>query len=156
MPNRPRQDVLEDLATSALEHLFAEAGWTAEKLAKDCGEDMLVRIFDAGKSSPLRFFVQSKATDNIARYLTRNRRTIAYPIGTNHNGYGSGSLWCLPSTTLRPRGPIGRPFILGMRVVETMTLAREERCACRAIKSAARKLLAEIFSAAPKNDDQIL
>jgi hypothetical protein len=84
MPTRPRQHVLEDLAHAALLRAVGEAGWTVESLSNDYGEDFLVRIFRKEKATPWAMFVQSKATDSIARYLSKDLSTIHYPIETRH------------------------------------------------------------------------
>lgn len=84
MPKRPRSHQLEDISRNRLRQIFNEVGWTVEDLAKDYGEDLLVRIFDKGKSTPLTFFVQAKATDNLARYLNRNKSSLSYPVSSKH------------------------------------------------------------------------
>jgi hypothetical protein len=55
-----------------------------EDLAKDYGEDLLVRIFDEGKTTPWSFFVQSKATDKLEALLTHGGKVISYPIDSDH------------------------------------------------------------------------
>ena len=84
MPRRPRSHQLEDISRNRLHRIFEEAGWTVEDLVKDYGEDLLVRIFNNGEATSLSFFVQAKATDNIAEYLDRDAQTIKYPIAVEH------------------------------------------------------------------------
>ena len=84
MPKRPRSHQLEDISRNRLHRVFEEAGWTVEDLAKDYGEDLLVRIFDNGTATPLSFFVQAKATDNISRYRERNSDQFLYPLAVDH------------------------------------------------------------------------
>jgi len=84
MPIRPRQHVLEDLAHAALSRAVVKAGWTVEPISKDYGEDFLIRIFDKGAATPWTLFVQSKSTDSIARYLSKDATTLSYPIETRH------------------------------------------------------------------------
>jgi hypothetical protein len=84
MPKRPRPHQLEDLSRNRLHNKFEQAGWTVEDLTKDYGEDLLVRIFQDGNATPLSFFVQAKATDNIERYLKKDKEQILYPIATDH------------------------------------------------------------------------
>lgn len=84
MPKRPRSHQLEDISRNHLHRKFEEVGWTVEDLSKDYGEDLFVRIFDKGKSTPFSFFVQSKATDNLASYLDRDTRNIHYRVTTEH------------------------------------------------------------------------
>jgi hypothetical protein len=87
MPKRPRSHELEDASRNRLHRAFESKGWTVEDLAKDYGEDLLVRIFDAGAATPLSFFVQAKATDNLARYLNSAGGRLTYPVGTEHLGH---------------------------------------------------------------------
>lgn len=84
MTIRPRQHVLEDLAHAALLQAVERVGWTVERLSKDYGEDFLVRIFHKGAATPWTIFVQSKATDSIARYLSKDLTTVNFPIETRH------------------------------------------------------------------------
>lgn len=84
MPKRPRSHQLEDISRSRLHRIFEEAGWTVEDLSKDYGEDLLVRIFENGSATPLSFFVQAKATDNLSRYRDENSNFIRYPVKSEH------------------------------------------------------------------------
>jgi hypothetical protein len=63
---------------------FADKGWTVEDLAKDYGEDLLVRIFLNDTPTPYWFFVQVKSTEHIDRYLSKKARLISFPINTSH------------------------------------------------------------------------
>jgi hypothetical protein len=82
MPTRTRSHQIEDLSRNRLHTSFESCGWTVEDLAKDYGEDLLVRIFDQGAATPYSFFVQAKATDRIASYIRQG--SIAFPIETGH------------------------------------------------------------------------
>jgi hypothetical protein len=82
MPIRTRSHQIEDLSRNRLHAAFETCGWTVEDLAKDYGEDLFVRIFDRGIATPYSFFVQAKATDQIATYT--RQRAIALPIETGH------------------------------------------------------------------------
>jgi hypothetical protein len=84
MPKRPRSHELEDQSRNRLHELFTNRGWTIEDLAKDYGEDLFIRIFAGGAATPLSFFVQAKATDNIAKYMNKTRTTLLYPIACDH------------------------------------------------------------------------
>src|SRR5262249_5135795 len=75
---------LEDHSRNCLHEIFIRQGWTVENLTKDYGEDLLVRIFSNGLATPLTFFVQAKATDNISKYLNKAGTLLTYPISTNH------------------------------------------------------------------------
>lgn len=84
MPTRPRQHILEDLAHVALRRKFAKFGWTTENLSEDYGEDFLIRIFNDSHATPFSFYVQSKATDRIDKYRSKDLTKISYPIETGH------------------------------------------------------------------------
>lgn len=84
MPNRPRSHTLEDLSRNRLHAVFEKLGWTVEDIAKDYGEDLLVRIFERGRATPLKFFVQAKATDNIFRFLAGKTGMLRVPVKREH------------------------------------------------------------------------
>lgn len=84
MPKRPRSHELEDQSRNRLHEVFTRQGWTVENLAKDYGEDLLVRIFANKVATPLAFFVQAKATDNISKYFNKAGTLLMYPISTEH------------------------------------------------------------------------
>lgn len=84
MPKRPREHIIEDLARMQLHQTFAKVGWASEDLDKDYGEDILVRIFEDGTATPWSFFVQSKGTDNLERYLSKDQKNIFFPIKSTH------------------------------------------------------------------------
>jgi hypothetical protein len=84
MPKRPRSHELEDQSRNCLHEIFTSQGWTVENLAKDYGEDLLVRIFSKRRATPLAFFVQAKAADNISKYLNKAGTLLMYPISTEH------------------------------------------------------------------------
>ncbi len=72
------------MARAALREAFSTVGWTTEDLAEDYGEDVLVRIFDAGETTPFSFFVQSKATDQIERFMSKDGTRLAFSIKSEH------------------------------------------------------------------------
>lgn len=84
MPKRPRSHELEDLSVVRLHQAFEEQGWTVEDLRKDYGEDLFVRLFHDGVTTPLSFFVQAKATDNLDKYVDSSGREIRFPVETGH------------------------------------------------------------------------
>lgn len=84
MPTRPRQHILEDLAHAALRKVFAKAGWVTEQLSEDYGEDFLVRVFCEEQATPFTIYIQSKSTDSIERYISKDSTTFSYPIATRH------------------------------------------------------------------------
>jgi hypothetical protein len=84
MPLRPPSHILEDKSRDRLHTIFTNMGWVVEDLNRDYGEDLLIRIFDHGSTTPLSFFVQAKATDHIDRYLSKSGKSIRFPIDTDH------------------------------------------------------------------------
>ncbi|MFB7223987.1 DUF4365 domain-containing protein [Streptomyces sp. NPDC056227] len=62
---------------------FLSMGWATEELAKDYGEDLLVKIFDQGESTPYSFFVQAKSAESLARYTNKDN-LIKYPLSLDH------------------------------------------------------------------------
>jgi hypothetical protein len=84
MPKRTRSHELEDLSIVRLHQAFEEKGWTVEDLRKDYGEDLFVRLFHNGATTPLSFFVQAKATDNLAKYVDSSTKEIRFPVETGH------------------------------------------------------------------------
>jgi hypothetical protein len=83
VPKRPHSHKLEDQSRNSLFGAFVSRGWTVENLTKDYGEDLLVRIFSSG-ATPLSFFVQAKATDNIAKYRNMAGTFYLYPAKSTH------------------------------------------------------------------------
>jgi len=84
MPRRTRSHELEDLSRNRLHTLFESVGWTVEDVAKDYGEDLVVKIFERGAATPLKFFVQSKATDNSARLLNKRNNSFQCEVKIEH------------------------------------------------------------------------
>lgn len=86
-PRRPRTHQIGDLAVNRLCDFFLAAGWTAENLDQDYGEDIFVRIFENEEATPYSFFVQSKSTDNLSRYTTADRQYARYPFESSRLRY---------------------------------------------------------------------
>jgi hypothetical protein len=84
MPQRTRSHVLETLSRNRLHEAFAREWWTVEDLAKDYGEDLLVRIFENGQATPYSFFVQVKATEDVERFRRKGSPDIKVPIEVGH------------------------------------------------------------------------
>jgi len=84
MPRRTRSHVLEDHSRNRLREVFVQEGWTVEDLDKDYGEDMFVRIFEGGNTTPFSFFVQAKATDNLQKYRRRHPEDLAFRVERGH------------------------------------------------------------------------
>lgn len=84
MPHRTRSHVLEDHSRNHLREMFVKEGWTVEDLDKDYGEDMLVRIFEGGATTPFSFLVQAKATDNFHKYPTKRPDSFQFRVESGH------------------------------------------------------------------------
>jgi len=70
LPTRSRSHQLEDLSIREFERLLPDA-WVLRRKDKDYGVDLEIEVFDDdGKSTGLMFFVQLKATDDIAKALS--------------------------------------------------------------------------------------
>ena len=78
--SRPPAHIREDLSRTRLHEIFETVGWTVEDLAKDYGEDQLVRIFDNGEPSGLSFFVQVKSATSLDRFRIESGQLISYPF----------------------------------------------------------------------------
>ncbi|NVJ20640.1 DUF4365 domain-containing protein [Myxococcus sp. AM011] len=88
MPIRPRAHQLEDESIGALKSALEGVGWVVERLHKDYGEDLFVRIFKEGRPTPLSFFVQVKASD--APSLNRKRQCFVVRVGVEHLRHWNG------------------------------------------------------------------
>jgi hypothetical protein len=79
-PERARTHELEAMSRNRLRFLFEEVGWTVQDIAHDYGEDLLVRIFNNGNPTPWFFYVQAKATDNINKYILKDKKYLSFPV----------------------------------------------------------------------------
>lgn len=82
MRKRDEQAISGDKAELAVSMKFLERGWTAQKVTPDYGEDLMVRIFEDGASTPYIFFVQVKGMK--AHGLTQKRKQYDYSIENDH------------------------------------------------------------------------
>jgi hypothetical protein len=69
-PRRPSTHVISDQSLLHFHQAFLSRGWAIEELDKDYGQDLLVRIFDAGQATPYSFYVQVKAVTDANRIRT--------------------------------------------------------------------------------------
>jgi len=83
MPKRPRSHILENLSRTRLRQAFEQMGWTVEDLAKDYGEDLLVRLFENNFATPYSFFVQAKATETL-KNISRKEKHALIRVETGH------------------------------------------------------------------------
>lgn len=84
MPKRLRTHELEDRSRARLHTIFENCGWVVEDIDKDYGEDLLVRIFRDGVATPLKFFVQAKASDNLAHHTSKRNDTFHLNVSSDH------------------------------------------------------------------------
>jgi hypothetical protein len=75
---RPRTHVLEDISRNHVKSFFSACGWSVNDLHKDYGEDLIIQIFQNALATPLFFFVQVKATDQLDKIYSK--RTKAFSI----------------------------------------------------------------------------
>ncbi|MFC9659966.1 DUF4365 domain-containing protein [Nocardia sp. NPDC127606] len=81
MPQRPRPHVLEDEARAAFGAVILPLGWVVRPVdSKDYGIDDEVEIFHAGQATGLKFYVQSKGTDE-------PEPTVTMRLGLAHQNY---------------------------------------------------------------------
>lgn len=66
MPERAKQHIVADQATTAVAALLAEAGHAVERVLNDYGEDLLVQTSHAGQMDASRLWFQVKGTQDIA------------------------------------------------------------------------------------------
>ncbi|MFC2023923.1 DUF4365 domain-containing protein [Chloroflexota bacterium] len=74
-----REQQQEFRSRDQLADRFDEYGWIPGSIARDLGEDFLVRIYDEGVSSGLSFFVQLKSTEDLNQLMLASG-DISYPL----------------------------------------------------------------------------
>lgn len=75
-----REQQQEDRSEGQLKDRFAALGWPCDRLGRDLGEDLSVRIYDDGASSGLTFLVQLKSTAASAALKRKRSAALAYPL----------------------------------------------------------------------------
>ena len=75
-----REQQQEDRSEGQLKNRFAALGWPCDRLGRDLGEDLNVRIYDEGASSGLTFLVQLKSTADSAALKRKRSAALAYPL----------------------------------------------------------------------------
>jgi hypothetical protein len=83
MPKRPKSHVVSDQAVSAVMDLVARAGYAAEVVSKDYGEDLLVQTSHAGRMDASRLWLQVKGTESIDRHRLRSGN-LRLPVSFDH------------------------------------------------------------------------
>lgn len=75
-----REQTQEDRSEGQLKERLAEVGWPCDRLGRDLGEDLHVRIYDDGASTGLSFHVQLKSAANAERLKRKKTPALAYPL----------------------------------------------------------------------------
>lgn len=75
-----REQQQEDRSAVQLEARCNELGWLCDRVGRDLGEDLNVRIYDEGASSGLNFHVQLKSTANSAALKRKRSADLAYKL----------------------------------------------------------------------------
>ncbi len=70
----------EDRSEGQLKDRFAALGWPCDRLGRDLGEDLNVRIYDEGASTGLTFLVQLKSTVHSGALKRKRSAALAYPL----------------------------------------------------------------------------
>jgi Domain of unknown function (DUF4365) len=83
MPKRPRQHVIGDRASHAVQDIIARAEFAVEAVQNDYGDDLLVQTSHAGEIDASRLWFQVKGTEHIARYR-RQSGELAYSVPYAH------------------------------------------------------------------------
>jgi Domain of unknown function (DUF4365) len=75
-----RESQQEDLSEAQIRERFAELGWPSDRLGRDTGEDLHVRIFDDGNWTGLSFLVQLKSASDADRFQRKRHPALGYPL----------------------------------------------------------------------------
>ncbi len=73
----------EDVSLHHLQKLFSAYGWPVERMVRDLGEDLFVRIYDNGSPSGLSFFAQAKSTKSLDSRRVR-KGSVTYRLDVQH------------------------------------------------------------------------
>ena len=79
-PQRPQSHVYEDVSRDAVKRVFHDAGWVADNVTSDYGEDVLVSVYEDGHVTGEFFFAQIKAVVS-KRYIREG--FVRYPLETS-------------------------------------------------------------------------
>jgi hypothetical protein len=82
MPRRTSSHAIGDRATAAVQTVVTDAGFVAETIKNDYGEDLLVQTSHAGEIDASRLWLQVKGTSNITKHRRRDDSfTYSVPVG---------------------------------------------------------------------------
>lgn len=80
MPKRPEAHVTGDMAQTRVRQRFEDAGYAVNELARDYGEDLLVRVFERERATPYAFLVQSKGSRHRRIRPTHKNGVLGYSV----------------------------------------------------------------------------
>lgn len=83
MPKRPDEHVIADRALASVQKTITDAGFAAEVVHNDYGEDLLVQTSSGGEMDASRIWFQVKGTRRIANYR-RATGCYAYSVPIGH------------------------------------------------------------------------
>ncbi len=75
-----REQRQEDRSEGQIKERFAELGWPCDRLGRDLGEDLSVRIYDEGASSGLTFLVQLKSVADAEKRKRKKIPALGYDL----------------------------------------------------------------------------
>lgn len=75
-----REQRQEDRSEGQLKDRLVEVGWACDRLGRDLGEDLVVRIFDDGASTGLTFHVQLKSTADGDKLKAKKSQELSYSL----------------------------------------------------------------------------
>lgn len=81
---RTHSHALEDQSLRRIASVFEARRWTVERITRDYGEDLLVRVFADGDATPLLFFVQAKAFTSTRKLVVKQGRYLSVPLDPAH------------------------------------------------------------------------
>lgn len=81
---RTNSHALEDQSLRRIAAVFEAKRWTVERITRDYGEDLLVRVFADGDATPLLFFVQAKAFSSTRKLVIRRGEYLSVPVDPAH------------------------------------------------------------------------
>ncbi|MFO0759008.1 MAG: DUF4365 domain-containing protein [Byssovorax sp.] len=77
-----REAQQEDRSEHQIGERFAELGWPCDRLGRDLGEDLQVRIYDEGRTTGLSFLVQLKSAADAERLRRKKSPALGYRLET--------------------------------------------------------------------------
>jgi hypothetical protein len=95
---RPPQHETDDKGEALLYAIFAQLGWTVNRIGKDYGRDFEIEIFHSGKSTGILFNVQLKSS--VSPSYSRNKEFLSVKLKIRNARYLAQELH-LPTFVIR-------------------------------------------------------